>query len=352
MPENRIEVLRINHRPFRDKRVTTHVALTARAFGADSIIVDEEDKELEEVVNSVVKRFGGSFQIKTGVAWEEILKNYNGVRIHLTMYGQRLADVAEKLRKIHQTSNILIIVGASKVPPEVYQKSEFNVSVTNQPISEISALALLLDRIMDGAELSRNFDGKYRIIPQERGKSVIYIPDEAECMKILLSEGANQRIIDHVKVVESVAVEFAKHAGADVNLVRAAALLHDIGRTKTNGIDHAYMGYLILKDKGLDPRIPEIVRKHTGAGITQDEAKRLGLPDLDYIPSSVEEMIVAHADNLVHGTRVSDIDETISDYLKKGLIEPARRLRELEEKLTAILGEKPSELARKALRKD
>ena len=63
-----IYVLRLGHRPDRDKRVTTHVALTARAFGAQGIFVSTKDEELERSVRSVVKRFGGGFSSHHGGA--------------------------------------------------------------------------------------------------------------------------------------------------------------------------------------------------------------------------------------------------------------------------------------------
>ncbi|EQD66228.1 tRNA 2'-O-methylase, partial [mine drainage metagenome] len=64
-----ITVLRIGHRPARDKRITTHVALTARAFGASAIVIDLHDEELERNVRSVTDRFGGSFHVSSGVNW-------------------------------------------------------------------------------------------------------------------------------------------------------------------------------------------------------------------------------------------------------------------------------------------
>ena len=61
-----IRVYRYGHRPMRDKRVTTHVALTARAFGASGIIVDTGDEQLEKSIRKVVNDFGGDFSIPSG----------------------------------------------------------------------------------------------------------------------------------------------------------------------------------------------------------------------------------------------------------------------------------------------
>jgi len=50
-------VLRLNHRPKRDKRVTTHLLLAARAFGAAGAIYSgEKDEKVEESLEKVMKR--------------------------------------------------------------------------------------------------------------------------------------------------------------------------------------------------------------------------------------------------------------------------------------------------------
>ncbi len=167
-----IYVLRLGHRPERDKRVTTHVALAARAFGAQGIYVSTYDDELERSVRSVVSRFGGDFTIKTGVRWKDILKNWDGISVHLSMYGLHI-DEAMPTIKSSLTEKILIVVGAEKVPPEVYQWATFNVGVGNQPHSEVAALAVFLDRLKQGEGLRNDFHGHMKVIGCERGKKVV-----------------------------------------------------------------------------------------------------------------------------------------------------------------------------------
>ena len=167
-----IRVMRIGHRPQRDKRVTTHVALTSRALGANGIYVDTEDRVLEENVKSVCDRFGGDFEITTGVGWRDAVKMHDSFVIHLTMYGQRLD---EALSNIPGGKDILVIVGAEKVPPEVYERADLNVSVGNQPHSEIAALSIFMYELTGGRMLYEDRDGKISVIPNERGKTVVEI---------------------------------------------------------------------------------------------------------------------------------------------------------------------------------
>ena len=91
--------------------------------------------------------------------------------VHLTMYGEKIDDVAKEIRK---NQNILIVVGAEKVPRAIYEKADFNISISNQPHSEISALAIVLDRLHKGKQFDMKFENSVRrIIPTKKGKKVI-----------------------------------------------------------------------------------------------------------------------------------------------------------------------------------
>ncbi len=165
-----IVVLRLGHRPSRDKRVTTHVALTARAFGAAEVWVSTKDAELEKTVNSVVSRFGGEFVIRTGIRWRDAVRSWKGKTVHLTMYGQRMDEVMRSLKPL---SDLLVVVGAEKVPREAYDLADWNVSIGNQPHSEIAALAVFMDRLTGGDSLYAETDGRIKIVPNPRGKTVV-----------------------------------------------------------------------------------------------------------------------------------------------------------------------------------
>ncbi|WP_048148683.1 tRNA (cytidine(56)-2'-O)-methyltransferase [Palaeococcus ferrophilus] len=171
-----IAVLRLGHRPERDKRITTHVALTARAFGAERIIIAaEEDEHVKASVEDVVERWGGPFSIEFDPNWRRILREWRGKIVHLTMYGRHIDDALPEIRgDLEAGEDILVVVGAEKVPREVYEVAHYNVGVGNQPHSEVAALAVFLDRLLDGEGLKREFENaKVKIVPQERGKKVI-----------------------------------------------------------------------------------------------------------------------------------------------------------------------------------
>jgi len=165
-----IYVLRLGHRPERDKRISTHVALTARAFGAKGIYFDTYDESVFESVRDVVRRWGGEFFIEH-VNWKKLLKEFDGLKVHLTMYGISLLDKIDEIRK---AKKILVVVGAEKVPGEVYELCDLNISIGNQPHSEVAALAVFLDRVLNGLVFNLEFpNAKIKVVPCERGKKVI-----------------------------------------------------------------------------------------------------------------------------------------------------------------------------------
>lgn len=167
-----IEVLRLGHRRARDPRITTHVCLTARAFGAQAVHVNERDDALEKTVKDVTARFGGPFEIRTGVAWKPLIKKWKadgGTVVHLTMYGEPLDRVLPRIER----ARVLVVVGAEKVPGDVFGLADFNVAVGGQPHSEVAALAIALDRLTEGSWATKAFEGRLEVVPNPRGKTLI-----------------------------------------------------------------------------------------------------------------------------------------------------------------------------------
>ena len=138
-------------------------------------------------------------------------------------------------------------------------------------------------------------------------------PEEA--LQILEEENTPDNVIEHCQAVARKAVQIAERIRAaghevDINLVETGALLHDIGRSQSHGLDHGYIGSLILKSRGLDEH-SKIAARHVGAGLSREEAKRGGLPPKAFIPKTLEEKIVANADNLMEGIHSVPIGVTL-----------------------------------------
>jgi len=169
-----IEVLRLSHRIQRDPRLSTHVSLTARAFLASKIYYSgNKDSSLENSVNKVTEQFGGNFTIEHIPFPEKLIKEKKKsgfLIVHLTCYGLTLPSTISKLKK---SIKILVVVGGEKVPPEIFNLADYNISITSQPISEVSALAILLHELNSGKELESSFkNAKTQILPSNRGKLI------------------------------------------------------------------------------------------------------------------------------------------------------------------------------------
>ncbi len=167
-----IVVLRWGHRAVRDERITSHVCLVARAFGADRVVVSGENaNNVLSTVKKIADNWGGNFNIEYCKDWKKFISEWKGKTIHLTMYGERIQD---KISEIRKHKDLLIIVGSQKVPTELYQNSDYNISITNQPHSEVSSLAVFLHEYFQGKELEKKFpNAKVKIKPTQRGKAFL-----------------------------------------------------------------------------------------------------------------------------------------------------------------------------------
>jgi tRNA (cytidine56-2'-O)-methyltransferase len=170
----RIVLLRLGHRPERDKRITTHVGLTSRLLGAEGMLLASDDPGIVQTIDDVVRRWGGNFYVKNNINFRQEIRDWKaagGKVCHLSMYGVNLPKVAGELQ---QCEKLMIVVGAEKVPPEIYQLSDWNVAVGSQPHSEVAAVAITMDRIAEGEPLDKAFPGaELTIVPTEKGKKVI-----------------------------------------------------------------------------------------------------------------------------------------------------------------------------------
>jgi uncharacterized protein (TIGR00295 family) len=138
-----------------------------------------------------------------------------------------------------------------------------------------------------------------------------------DALALLRKYKVGPQVMEHVLAVHNYAMQIANNIECDHDLVEAGSLLHDIGRAKTHGIEHAIIGAEMLRNEGVDERVVRIVERHVGAGLTAPEAKKLGLPPKDYVPETIEEKIVCHADNLIGCTERISIQDTIAMARKK-----------------------------------
>ena len=131
-------------------------------------------------------------------------------------------------------------------------------------------------------------------------------------------------LVQHGQQVADKAVSAAQkvpHLNPDLNFIREAAMVHDIGIFLTHTpelgctgdhpyVCHGYLGREILENKGL-PKHALVCERHVGVGITAEEIKRynLPLPRRDMVPVSIEEQAVCFADKFFSKNGNLDVTE-------------------------------------------
>lgn len=148
-------------------------------------------------------------------------------------------------------------------------------------------------------------------------------------------EGTRLRdiLIRHSRQVADKALDIMrrKHLDLDPAEVEAAAMLHDIGifLTDADGIDchgtehylrHGYLGARLLRHEGVDEAIASVAERHTGAGITADDIRQMGLPlpAGDYMPRTLLERLVCYADKFY--SKSGDMREKSLERVRQSML--------------------------------
>lgn len=168
------------------------------------------------------------------------------------------------------------------------------------------------------------------------------LPSRIEAWQRLQAAAPPEWVLRHAVAVESLAIAMADRAKqkalpVDVDLVARGALLHDIGRSITQDVRHAALGADLLREDHYPEPLVHVVERHTGAGLLPTEAAGLGLDGRNLVPETLEERIVAHADNLYSGDKRQSLALVEAKYRARGLAEPWSRIEALHNSLQDLL---------------
>jgi uncharacterized protein len=172
------------------------------------------------------------------------------------------------------------------------------------------------------------------------------LPNREQAIQLLKEHHCSPKVISHSLAVTALAIEIGgklkkKGIEVDLGLVEAGALLHDIGRSKTHQVDHSLLGAQIARTIELPQPVVNIIKRHVGAGITEEEAQCLGWPQDTYMPQTIEEKVVCYADKRIDCNKPTSIETEIQHLQKQGRSEAAERVRKLHNEITHLLGETP-----------
>ena len=170
-----VTVVRLGHRHQRDKRITSHLGLTARAMGAHHFVLcGDDDQGVLDTLSDVTENFGGDFSSEHHPKPMGFLRHFakqGGRIVHLTMYGESHDTITSD---IPTDAPIAVVVGGAKVPGEIYKLADYNVAIGHQPHSEVAALALFMSELMGGVAGPEHFPGaRLEIQSHPSGKVVI-----------------------------------------------------------------------------------------------------------------------------------------------------------------------------------
>ncbi len=173
------------------------------------------------------------------------------------------------------------------------------------------------------------------------------LPNREQAVKLLKQNNCPLKVVKHCLAVTELALKIAKKLQRrgqkiDTELVETGALLHDLGRSKTHTVDHAVIGAQIAQSIGLPESVINIIKRHVGAGITDEEAQWLGWPTDVYMPQTLEEKVVAYADKLVSQSKLIPIEKEVKRLRSANKNEAAERVKALHEEMSRLLGDGPS----------
>ena len=142
-------------------------------------------------------------------------------------------------------------------------------------------------------------------------------------------------LAQHGRRVAAKAIHAAKrvpHLSPDLDFIREASMLHDIGIIFTRAaslgcqgkhpyVCHGYLGRELLDGRGLK-RHALVCERHLGVGLTAEDILQQGLPlpVRDMVPVSIEERIIAYADKFYSKTNGSEEGEKSVEAVKRGLL--------------------------------
>ncbi len=134
----------------------------------------------------------------------------------------------------------------------------------------------------------------------------------------LKAAGCPDEAVRHSVEVARKALEIASRVKIPVNmhLLARGAIFHDLGKARTYGMEHGEIGAQMAEALGLEEEIRQIILKHIRGGLTEAEARELGLPVRDYTLRTPEEKIVIYADRMVDiytDGIVPDADEAMAE---------------------------------------
>ena len=181
------------------------------------------------------------------------------------------------------------------------------------------------------------------------------IPSNDMIFAMMADLGLPEGIKEHCIVVKEIALDIVKQikeknsqAEIDAEVIEAGALLHDIGRTRSHGVDHGYRGYMLMREANIDERVARCALVHVLGGFDKEDIRKEFPTDsrneikVSLMPKSIEEKIVCLADKNAEGTMQVTTKKRFSRWFKKYgkssfLLKSRYRIMQIEKDIKALM---------------
>ena len=149
-----------------------------------------------------------------------------------------------------------------------------------------------------------------------------YYPVENELKDIFMA---------HACKVTELALDFANRhpeLNLDMQFIEEAAMLHDLGIFLTDAprihcygkaqyLCHGYLGAELLRSLGHE-RHARVCERHTGTGLRKEQVVENGwaLPEMDFLPETLEEQLICFADKFYSKTKYLHTSRTLEQVIE------------------------------------
>ncbi|MBX5445378.1 ribonuclease Y [Sphaerobacter sp.] len=290
---------------------------------ARSLILEQTEREMREQMNRMVREMEAEARAEAqrraqnilATAIQRIASDYVAETtvsvVSLPsddMKGRIIGREGRNIRALEQATGVDLIVDDT---PEAVTLSSFD------PVRREIARRALTKLIQDGRihparieEVVNKTRQEVEQIIREEGERVALEanvqglhPDLIKLLgRLKYRTSYGQNVLQHSLEVSLIAGALAAELGADVNVCKTAALLHDIGKAVDHEVDgpHALIGADIARRLGRSAKIVHAIAAHHG----EEE------------PQTVEAFIVATAD-AISGARPGARREMVEAYIKR-----------------------------------
>lgn len=274
---------------------------------------EEADRRAQKIIAYAIQRLGTEFASETSVSTVVLPSE--------ELKGRIIGKEGRNIRAFEQATGVDVIIDDT---PEAITLSGFD------PVRREVARRALTKLVSDGrihptrieelvAKAQQEIETEMKEAGERAAQDAGVQGLHPELIKLLgrlkfrTSYGQNQ--LNHAVEASLIAAAMAAEIGADVNVSKTAALLHDIGKAVSHEVEgpHALIGAEIARRLGRSPKIVHAIAAH------HEEEE----------PQTVEAVIVAAAD-AISGARPGARRESVDQYIK--------RLQALEEVANSFQG--------------